>query len=251
MKRISVFQNVLENGTWHLVLSIADGKNLSANDCNPDAVIDFLKKMYERTGEEIWKELIQNAHSSRAGSRMDSYNWEGQFEDSPTSAHYSNLAHGPADTMIRYIAENQKDDPEAMAQAEELMRYVEDQFVVWGKHAPKNRWINRYWLSENREDWASPSGLEQYNWYVPIDASTAGIMQDFLSLYQANGNPLLLAKACALADSVTRMQNPETGMIPTHWTRTTASEDGGDFWINCHIATANWMLNIAKEVEEM
>lgn len=244
-------QNVLDNGTWHLVLSIADGKNLSVSDCNPDAIIVFLKMMYERTGEDIWKELIHNAHKYRAGSRMDSYNWEGQFEDSPTSAHYSNLAHSPADTMIQYIAENQKDDPEAMAQAEDLMRFVEDQFVVWGKHAPKNRWINRYWLSENREDWASPAGLEQYNWYVPIDSSTAGVMYTFLSLYQANGNPLLLAKACALADSITRMQNPETGMIPTHWTRTTCSEDGGDFWINCHISTANLMLKIAKAVEKI
>lgn len=91
--------------------------------------------------------------------------------------------------------------------------------------------------------------MEQYNWYVPIDASTTHIMGAFLRLYKATGNPLLLAKACTLADSVTNMQNPKTGMIPTHWTKKTAIEDGCDLWLNCVIGTAGWMLEIANETE--
>ena len=154
--------------------------------------------------------------------------------------------------MISYIAENQKDDPEAMAEAEDLMRFVEDQFVVWGQHAPRNRKGYETWLlSEDITEWHSPAALEQYSWYVPIDASTAWVMAAFLRLYKANGNPLLLAKARALADSITRMQNPRTGMIPTHWAKKSAIEDGGQLWINCHIATAGSMLEIAEAMEEM
>lgn len=243
--------NVLENGTWHLVCDIATGKNCSVNDCMPDTIIPFLKAMYDRTGDGIWLERMKNAHEYRILCRMDTYDWEGQFEDSPTSAHYSNLSHYPADAMISYIAENQKDDPEAMAIAEELMRFVEDQFVVWGNHAPRNRKGHEEWiLSPNRADWHSPAGLEQYSWYVPIDASTAWCMTAFLRLYKANGNPLLLAKACTLADSITRMQNPETGMIPTHWTTGDAMEHGGQLWLNCMIGTAGAMLEIANAAEE-
>ena len=242
--------NVLENGTWPLMLEIATGKNRSANDLMPDGVIPFMKTMYSRTGEKIWLELMENAHAYRVRCRMDSYDWEGQFEDSPTSSHYTNLSHYPADSMIYYITENQKDDPAAIAEAEDLMRYVEDQFVVWGKHAERDRKESMPWiLSDDKADWHSPAGLEQYNWYVPIDSSTSHIMAAFLRLYKANGNPLLLAKACTLADSITRMQNAETGMIPTHWTRKTASEDGGSLWINCIIETAGWMLEIAEATE--
>jgi len=250
-RRIAEFyrDTVQENGTWNLILEIDTGEKRSANDLNPDSVIPFMKAMHERTGEGIWLELMKNAHAYRYSSRIASYNWEGQFEDSPTSSHYTNLAHSAADAMVRYIAENERDNPGAMAEAEELMRFIEDQFVVWGRHATRNRWINRRWISDDKADWHSPAVLEQYGWYVPIDASTAGVMNVFLSLYRANGNPLLLAKACTLADSITRMQNPETGMIPTHWTSKTAIEDGGDLWINCLISTAAMMLEIAEATE--
>ena len=60
---------------------------------------------------------------------------------------------------------------------------------------------------------------------------------------------VLLAKACTLGDMITRMQNPETGMIPTHWMRSTCIEDGGNLWINCLIYTAESMFKIAKITE--
>ena len=243
--------HVQENGTWNLMKEIATGADRSANDLMPDAVIPFLKSMYNRTGEEIWLDLMKNAHVYRVRSRLESYEWEGQFEDSPTSAHYSNLSHYPADAMVTYIAENEKDNPEMMAAAEELMRFIEDQFVVWGRHAERNRKGNEDWIvSPDKADWHSPAGLEQYSWYVPIDASTAWIMTVFLRLYKANGNPLLLAKACTLADSITRMQNPKTGMIPTHWTKKSSIEDGGYLWLNCVIDTAGCMLEIADATEK-
>lgn len=240
--------NVLENGTWPLMMDIITGESRSTNDLMPDSVIPFMKAMYDRTGEEIWLNIMKNAHAYRVRCRMETYEWEGQFEDSPTSAHYSNLSHYPADAMVFYIAENQKDDPEAMAQAEDLMRFIEDQFVVWKNFSPRNRHGYDGWFSTIPE-WNSPAGLEQYNWYVPIDASTSHIMIAFLRLYKANGNPLLLAKACTLADSITRMQNPRTGMIPTHWMNKQAIEDGGGLWMNCVIETAGLMLEIANATE--
>ncbi len=254
-RRIAEFyrDHVLENGTWPLMLEIATGESRSANCLMPESVIAFMKSMADRTGEEIWLTLMKNANAYRAGQKMDSYDWEGQFEDSPTSAHYTNLSHYPADSMVYYIAENEKDDPESMAQAEDLMRFIEDQFVVWSRHAPRTRRDDDPGFRpefENLPNWHTPCGLEQYNWYVPIDSSTAHIMGAFLRLYKANGNPLLLAKACTLADSITRMQNPGTGMIPTHWMSKTAIQDGGGLWINCLIETAAWMLEIAGETEK-
>ena len=243
--------HVLESGSWPLSCSVATGESIYDNECIADDIIPFLLDVYKRTGEPVWKELVDNAHRHRS-ARMYTYHWEGQFEDSPASAEYSNLSHFGADEMIKYIAQNMADDPEAIAQAEDMMRYVEDQFVVWGKHAPDNRWSRRAGrpvLSDDKADWVSPSALEQYHWYVPIDDSAAWIMDTFLSLYKATGKPLLLAKACALADSITRVQNPKTGMINTHWTRKTCQTDNVDFWLNCHNHTAFFMLAMANALE--
>lgn len=249
-KRIAEYyrKNVLESGTWNLVVSIATGESLSPNESSPDEIIPFLESMYKRTNEPVWNELVQNAHAYRVRSKMDTYHWEAQFEDSPVSLHYSNMTHFPADTMIIYIAQHQADDPEAIAQAEDLMRFVEDQFVVWGKHAPRIRKSSIPML-QDKDSWVSPAAMEQYNWYVPIDSSTSCVMGTFLNLYKATKNPLLLAKACTLADTVTRMQNPETGLIPTHWVEKDCRESGGSFWINCHNETALWMMTIANELE--
>ena len=63
--------------------------------------------------------------------------------------------------------------------AEKVMRFIEDQFVVWGEHAD---WNLRY---KQGAYWYSPAGLEQYKWYVPIDASTTVLSASVM--YQMTG----------------------------------------------------------------
>jgi hypothetical protein len=132
-----------------------------------------------------------------------------------------------------------------VAEADSLMRYVEDQFVVWGEHAPWNNHL------DNGKVWYSPAGLEQYNWYVPIDGSTAAIMRTFLDLYSVKKDPIMLEKAKALGDSITRMQDPVSGVIPTHWLKKDCTENPENFWINCHISTAFGMMYLAKVTGEI
>ena len=130
-------------------------------------------------------------------------------------------------------------------EAEGLMRFVEDQFVVWDEFAP---WGTHY--VEGESYWYSPAAMEQYGWYVPIDGSTGAVMKAFLNMYSVKNDELMLEKACALGDSITRMQNSETGVIPTHWMKKDCSEKLHNFWINCHIGTAFNMMNLAKVVGE-
>ena len=147
--------------------------------------------------------------------------------------------------MIEYIIENMSDNPEMIEEAEEIMRFVEDQFVVWEDFAPWNP------CKDEKEKWYSPAVLEQYAWYVPIDGSTGLVASAFMKLYSVTGNKLYYEKSCALADSITRMQNPETGVIPTHWMTTDCNTVLKNFWINCHIGTAFSMMTLANETEEI
>ena len=238
-------KTVQPNGSWKLLVSAETGLSESENCCGTFSILSFLSEYYERTGDEAYHQLERNYFHYLKTMRLDSYNWEGQFEDIKLSSNYRNLTHLEADSMIRYIVSNLSDDAAMMREAEEMMRYVEDQFVVWGRFA---EWNPHH---DPKETWYSPAALEQYYWHVPIDGSTAAVVRTFLSMYSATGDKLFLEKACALGDSITRMQNPETGVIPTHWMTTDCSTVLKNFWINCHIGSAFGLMLLAKATGEM
>ena len=236
-------KTVQPSGTWNLIIDGKTGETISSNPCTPlTNIVPFLLKLYERTGDEKWKKLADNAIAFVEKDTLQTYNWEGQFEDSGLSVSYSNLTHFGASALVKYYAKYYSDDENKMKIAEDILRYVEDQFVVWNRPAPWNK------DSEDTSMWPTPCALEQYNWYVPIDASAASIILMFVEMYKAGRGELHLAKAKALADTITRVQH-EDGMIPTHWMNEISLE-GDNFWINCMIATANAVQTMAELVEK-
>lgn len=237
--------NVLENGSWYLLVSEQTGEHENTNFCLDFTMLPFFTDMYERTGDECWRTIERNYFECIKNESLENYNWEAQFEDVKLTSSYYNLCHKNADAMIGYIVDYLSDDKEMMGEAIELMRYVEDQFVVWTDFAP---WC--YWHYKEQQ-WYSPAGLEQYLWYVPIDGSADGIIKAFLKLYSATKNELYLEKAFALGDSITRMQNDETGVIPTHWMTTDCTTNLYLFWMNCHVGSAFTMLELAKANGEL
>lgn len=87
-------------------------------------------------------------------------------------------------------------------------------------------------------------GTPRLDWsYYPIDASTAHIIRGFLSFYEAGFGELYLAKAKALADQITVMQE-ESGRIPTFWVDTPG--DRSNFWFNCMFYSCDTLTRLAK-----
>ena len=236
--------HVLPNGSWYLLLDARTGEPMGENCCQHFGILDFLEAYGERVGEDTYHAMARRYFAYISSLCLDDYSWEGQFEDVKLTTNYHNLTHLTADRMISYIAKNMADDPGMIAVAEEIARYVEDQFVVWGRHATWNRSL------QPGGTFRSPAVLEQYEWYVPIDGSTVAVCRAFLDLYKVTKDPLLLEKACALGDAVTRMQHPESGVIPTHWMSEDPAKDLYNFWINCHIGSAFGMLYLAEAVGE-
>ena len=58
-----------------------------------------------------------------------------------------------------------------------------------------------------------------------------------------------MEKAMALADTITRMQDSETGMIPTFFIGENCAEGRRNFWINCQIHTAFTLMELADFTE--
>ncbi len=234
--------NVLPCGSWYLLYDCKTGKPLTNNICIEFRFIEFFHRLYEKTSDEIWHELELGHYRYISETCLKTYKWEGQFEDVKVSGNYQNLTHFGANKMIRYIATNFSDDAEMVAKAVELMRFVEDQFVVWGEYPiwdPNGSNMPQF----------SPAGLEQYYCYCPIDSSTATIMSAFADMYLLTNDRLYLEKAMALGDTVTRMQDSESGMIPTFFIGENCSEGRRNFWINCQIHTAFCMMKIAELTE--
>ena len=235
--------NVLPCGSWYLLYDCETGKPMTNNICVRFKFVVFFNMLYKATGDECWRELEKGCYKYISGECLETYNWEGQFEDVKVSSNYQNLTHFIPNDLIGYIADNMSDDEKMVAEAIDMMRFIEDQFVVWGEY-PK--W-NPY--SDKKEILHSPAGLEQYFCYCPIDSSTTYIVNGFLNMYMLTKERLYLEKAMALADNVTRMQDKNTGMFPTFFIGENCAEGYRNFWINCHIYTASVMMRLAEITE--
>ena len=242
--RIAEFyrDNVLPCGSWYLVCDCETGKPLSDNICMDFRFVDFFRSLYEKTGNEEWQKLEVDHFNYILGVCLKTYNWEGQFEDIKASSNYTNLTHFTAGKIINYISNYRGDDENLVAEAKDLMRYIEDQFVVWGEYPV---WDPN---SENKI-LHSPAGLEQYFCYWPIDASTSTIISVFIDMYKLTKDRLYLEKAMALGDSYTRTQD-DNGMVPTFWIGENCAEGRVNYWINCQIHGAFHMLKLADIIEQ-
>ena len=241
--RIAEFykNNVLPCGSWYLLYDCSTGKPLSENICVDFKFTEFFRALYEKTGDNVWHKLEISHFDYIIKSRLESFNWEGQFEDVNVSCNYTNLTHFTTDAMINYIASHLSHDKKMVATAKELMRYVEDQFVLWGEYP--------MWEWRPNKPHHTPAGLEQYFCYDPICSSTSTIMDTFISMYRLTDDRLYLEKALTLADMITRMQVEKDGKIPTFWIGENCEYGHENFWINCQIGTAFLMMQLAEFTE--
>ena len=218
------------DGTWSLNCWLKDGKPVEANRLVPVFLMEFLERVYKLTGEAKYRTAADRAFAYVEKGPLATWNWEGQFEDVMPTAPFQNLTkHNACDTAL-YLTRRYPQDAKRIAQARELLRFAEDQFVCWerpcrGVEDPRAR--RGLW---GVASWRCPAVLEQYNCYVPIDASSAKLIRTYLALYAVERNPLDLAKARTLGDAIVR--ETRNGYCPTFWF------DFCEDWPNCMLASA-------------
>ena len=241
-----------EDGTWYLKMWEKDGQPVAPNRLVPFEVIDFMETLHDATGEEAWRTVADRAFAYVERGPLTSWNWEGQFEDVAPSKPYHNLTmYGPCSTAL-YLLKRFPGDARRLAQARDLLRLAEDQFVMWRRpcYADGRGWRAPYAAPNPKTmqtDYLSwkwqPCVTEQYAWYLPVDASAGKLIETYLALYGATGNALDLAKARALGDAITRVQR-EDGSIPTQWAEYSVTHDAD--WLNCHLAAARALQALAR-----
>jgi len=100
-----------------------------------------------------------------------------------------------------------------------------------------NRW------NDGGKRWVTPCALEQYHYHTAIDASAATAIAAFQKAYETTHKPLHLAKAESLANTMTVVQDTNTGQYPTYWYVKPISQ----FWLNCAMFDASVMLHFSEQ----
>lgn len=80
-----------------------------------------------------------------------------------------------------------------------------------------------------------------------MDNSTCNVANAYLDLYEATGDKLAFAKAKALIDNLTVVQNITNGQIPTTFDlRDPERNKKRSYWINCSNASITILLRMAE-----
>ncbi|MBU1097106.1 MAG: hypothetical protein KKB34_11545 [Bacteroidetes bacterium] len=215
----------LPSGTWYVKLKTPSGEPFAPNLAIPISILNFLERLTSEYRFEKYQVVVEKSFQWIINYPVQDYNWEGQFEDAYIQGEYENLAmHDPCNTAI-YLLKNSDKDRNFINKAEEIIRFVEDQFVVWSKPLP-------YWEHRSTSSYLTPSVLEQYQFYVPVDASLSKVVATYSLAYQVTKNPIYFAKKKVLHAALLKNQ-AEDGSIPTGWW-----DYSSQLWINCLVYDA-------------
>ena len=242
-----------DDGAWYLKMWEKDGKPVLPNRAFPLEPLQLFEKLYARTKDPAWRKAADRAFAYIEKGPLTDWNWECQFEDVQPHPPYRALTKHQACSTAMFLLERFPDDDRRLAQARELLRFAEDQFVYWERPcradgtgyrsgAPNNGKISS-WLWDYKT-WATPGVGEQFGWEMPIDASNVKLINTYLAIYKAEGNPLDLAKARALGDTLVNVQK-EDGSIRTQMLM---RPDADNFWLNCMGASAGALDRLAAAV---
>ncbi len=232
----------LPNGTWYQRVDTKTGKPREPALMVPVAVIVFFDRTPAYAGGEGIRTARERAFRWCMEHPMVTFNWEAQFEDTRPRDRYKNQSHREAAMFAALLFRQSRNHPEFLSRAVELLRWAEDSFVVWDRTDPV---LTAFWFKPNTRwngndayfgnDWFVPCAVEQYAFFTPINGSSVDFIDAFADAFRATGDTVYLAKAVALANTLTIAQRYwGGGEIPTHL-RTVMPELN---WLNCSLYTA-------------
>ncbi len=192
------------DGSWPYRVDPKDGKvkeEYTSNAVTPARLLGMLERItpndaYRAAREKAARWVMENPGRNRR--------WQGMYEDIGVTAPYRNLQHFDVNEMIRYLVHYRDQDASRVATAEQLNKFIEDQFVVWQEGDP------------SIADWCPANTvLEQYTCYRPMECHTGHWLVSLLALHRATGNAVYLDKAVAAGNAIVRGQDARTGAYAT------------------------------------
>ena len=235
-----------DDGSWLLFVTPKDGKAATDNVLVPTLVIEFLDQLTKVTQEQRFDAMRNKAVAWIMQNPVRTWNWQGQFEDVKPLPPYENLTKHEACDFAIHLLSSAKSTPDEQTLALDLLRFAEDQFVIWDQ-PPENRPGGQNedgQASAKSKNWLLPCVLEQYRCYAPVCASSAKLIRTYIAAYRVTGDALHLQKAQALAGTLVRSQNNKRA--PGRYLTWLMKSGGPTMWFNCELLAVRAMQELSE-----
>ena len=236
-----------EDGSWPVKVMYETAEPVNAARCLPADILMLANRLKAKYGVEGFDDMVAKGEKWMWDNTITGFNFDGQFEDVPIEdkVPYQNLTHCTAGDCMEYLMTKPEQSERDLEAGWEIARWAEDQFTRWHSQIEYDADA----LSAVDSVFSSPFVFEQYSWKNPVDASIAKVANNFMHLYNKTGDKLCLAKAKALVDTLVKIQDPETGTMPTlPNSETKFAQD--DIWANCVYYSIGTLMRMSAIYEK-
>lgn len=223
-----------EDGSWYIKYDFITGEPVNQSKAMLHPLLRFFLRLEQDYGQTQFAEVRLAGQKWMEQHIVERFDMTGQFEDVTVQGlkPYENLTNCTAAPYASYLLTKGETTEAELATAFELVRFSEDQFLYWD--CP----INERGVKRD----SCPCVFEQYKYAMPVDSSACNVANAMLDLYEATGDELMLAKAKALIDNITVVQDVASGKIPTTWRFRMGYRP--TFWINCSLHSVTTLLRM-------
>lgn len=226
-----------EDGSFPIKVYFETGEPVNEVKAMLHPILNYTRRLENEYGVTRYADMSARAAKWMKEVALETFDLTGQFEDVTVEGlkPYQNLTNCTASPYASYILRGHP-SAEEIEDARDLIRLSEDQFVHW--NALPNK--------DGVRPIATPCVYEQHRYQVPVDNSSCNVANAYLDLYEATGDELAFAKAKALVDNLTVVQDITNGKIPTTFDlRSPERNKRRTYWINCTNASITILLRMA------
>lgn len=224
-----------QDGSFPMKVDFETGEPVNNSNALLSPLLKFLYRLRNQYGITKYEQMLNKGENWMNNVAVEHFDMTGQFEDVTVIGWkpYQNLTNCTAAPYASYLLNKKVPTPNNYRDAIDLIRFSEDQFLHW----------DALFNEDGFRPICTPCVYEQYQYRVPVDNSLCNVANAFLDLYMKTGDQLAYAKAKALIDNLTVIQNPVNGQILTTWDyRVRSKDDIRAFWINCSVASIEILL---------
>lgn len=185
-----------DDGSWPYRVRPDTGEVIEEYTSAAICVAEFLDDLQCTSGSSDFAEHIDSATRWTLTNPVVTRRWQGMYEDIPEQAPFDNLQNWDACVAVRFFCRYADRLPAAAKAAENINRFIEDQFVLFGPH-------ESHYLPGQA---VFPTVLEQYRCYWPMECHTGNWLLALAALHRSTGEHSYLDKAVRAANAITCLQ---------------------------------------------
>ncbi|MBI5589109.1 MAG: hypothetical protein HY881_01365 [Deltaproteobacteria bacterium] len=182
-----------DDGSWPYRVDPETGEVKEEYTSSAIAPARFLEDLDRTLSTGQFTTVVTKAVDWTLKNPVRTFLWQGQYEDVTKYPPFQNLENWDVNETIRYLSFHAPNNPAYLGIAGKLNAFIEDQFVIWAEE-------------DGFVKCPTPSVLEQYACYQPMEVHTGNWLFSLLALYERSRDASFLDRAIAAGNAIVRGQ---------------------------------------------